>query len=386
MADYLGSKPDYVKYAVWQEEKVGQNRYLQFMVSTRYSIRKTTLLNKFPARCSVEWAYRPCSAVEYCKKESSRVEGGLSGEWGIEPYDPTMARKGKHHMHDAPKSRASEKIAAANMLVNGASYQEIRNAYPDTCISYWHQIKADAKRIKLEWRRKRKLKETKGVVLRPWQQVLNHILSEESDSRHIWVVYDPTGNTGKSWFAGYYKDTNINKSVHILENSKKENLKYVLNEIDNPDIIFMDLVRTDTKCVAMGVLESIKDTHFASGKYESQVVEWDHPPHLVIFTNNILNWADMSIDRWRIMVLTDPNHCLVMPPFSPGDEIKMEALKDDTFKKRVWTSFPPRDKYGGQYPMLQHKDPCESESEDAEVEREVEIPTKKTFEFSFTGF
>lgn len=135
------------------------------------------------------------------------------------------------------------------------------------------------------------------TTLRPWQQTLLEMLQKEPDDRTIICVVDPDGGTGKSAFAKYL--ARHHNSFTLFPGSINNVLFTVSENLGRP-IYVMNV----TKCLPhdfkqedlLHILELIKDGDFLSGKYTSKVCRMNHP-HVVLFTNSIMNPAKLSKDR-----------------------------------------------------------------------------------------
>lgn len=139
------------------------------------------------------------------------------------------------------------------------------------------------------------------INLRPWQQSIIDIIKEKPNDRTINVIYDPEGNNGKTFLCKYL----VNKYKAIFVNGKMNDIFFAVSEQCSksrpPKIIIWNITRTyDTESINYGAIESIKDGIFFSGKFKSGMVNMDSP-HVLIFTNNHLNYAALTNDRWNVL-------------------------------------------------------------------------------------
>lgn len=143
--------------------------------------------------------------------------------------------------------------------------------------------------------------------LRPWQEQLEQMLLEDPDDRSIKVIYNPEGGAGKTQFCkrhmflygslcatgGAYGDIAY-VFAKAQENGKDLNDKFTF---------FMNLPREmNMSHVSYRALEGIKDGLLLSPKYESTCLLFNSP-HVVMFTNHLPVFGNMSADRWQIYIV-----------------------------------------------------------------------------------
>lgn len=136
---------------------------------------------------------------------------------------------------------------------------------------------------------------------RPWQQQLIDLCKTEADSRTINWVYDPIGNSGKSYLCTYlnliyncvYCD---GKKDNVLNQTR---IKAIEEDLDIK-IILMDIPRHCQEYVNYGLLEQLKNGHIYSGKYEGGEVYLDNV-HVIVFSNQLPDLSKFSEDRWNVI-------------------------------------------------------------------------------------
>lgn len=137
-----------------------------------------------------------------------------------------------------------------------------------------------------------------GVQLRDHQRRLEERLEDEADDRKIIFVCDPVGNTGKSFFAKYlmqkYPD-----SVQRLSIGKRDDLCYAIDE--HKSIFLFDIPRSQSEYLQYSVLESLKDGHVFSTKYQSRSKVFNHKVHVVVFMNEQPDRNKLSADRYEVI-------------------------------------------------------------------------------------
>lgn len=142
-------------------------------------------------------------------------------------------------------------------------------------------------------------------TLRPWQQRLWDLIKERpdpKDTRTIHWWWEPSGNTGKSAFAKWLCKVHgallvSGKGTDVLHGVAK----HIENDGEPPEIVVWDIPRcTEVQYLSYSSVESLKNGHFFSGKYESASVLMN-PPHVVVFSNEGPDVSKMSHDRWKIV-------------------------------------------------------------------------------------
>lgn len=134
--------------------------------------------------------------------------------------------------------------------------------------------------------------------LRDWQQKLLTKLKEEPDDRTILWYSDPKGCSGKTSMAKYLA---VHHNATVLNNAKTADLAYAINS--QPNIIIINITRSNEQHTNYGAIESIKDGLIFSSKYESHTKLFNSP-HVVIFANFEPNYNALTIDRWEIIHLS----------------------------------------------------------------------------------
>jgi len=143
----------------------------------------------------------------------------------------------------------------------------------------------------------------RGIVLRPWQQM---ILSENDhfEPRKINWVFDPQGNRGKSTIASYMAlhygaiDMPPVNDAMLLTQTLCDILVSTKNR--HPGTIFIDLPRCASKDRLYGLLtaiEQIKKGHVEDLRYNYKHW-WFDSPQIWVFSNTDIPASDLSVDRW----------------------------------------------------------------------------------------
>jgi hypothetical protein len=105
-------------------------------------------------------------------------------------------------------------------------------------------------------------------MLRSWQEHLNQILINEPNKRKIIFVVDPKGNSGKTWFAQHYCHLHPLNS-QLLKSGKYPDMAYAFEQQNRH--LFTNCSKSHSEFLSYDFLESVKDKHIWSTKYESMV-------------------------------------------------------------------------------------------------------------------
>ena len=149
--------------------------------------------------------------------------------------------------------------------------------------------------------------------MKPWQAEITQRVTSKASYRDILWVWEPKGNTGKTYLAKYLH------YFHgaIVTGGKNSDMKHAVvrwNEIAGyyPVIMLIDVPRsTKFRKTSYEAVEQMKNALFFSGKYESTMVASAYPPHIVIFSNEKPRTECMSEDRWIVKSIDPQTHTLV---------------------------------------------------------------------------
>lgn len=142
--------------------------------------------------------------------------------------------------------------------------------------------------------------------LRPWQQEVVDMIKQEADDRSIHWYWEANGNVGKSALVKYLV-------VHhgaIMGAGKAADMKYAIVKYHErhgvyPEIIILDIPRSNLNYVSYTGIEEIKNGCFSSSKYESDTVVMNCP-HVLCFANEGPRLDSMSVDRWNVHHIAVP--------------------------------------------------------------------------------
>lgn len=143
------------------------------------------------------------------------------------------------------------------------------------------------------------------VVWKEWQKELKEKLLEEPDRRTIHWYWSREGGVGKTALAIHL----IMKLGAIMVGGRAGDMKCALAGIEKsgnplPEIIILNVARSQGSVISYKGLEEIKDGAFFSSKYESKMMLMA-PPHILVFANEEPDMETMSSDRWHIVNVDD---------------------------------------------------------------------------------
>lgn len=134
-----------------------------------------------------------------------------------------------------------------------------------------------------------------------WQEKVINIIKEKPDERSIHWFYEDKGCSGKTTLQ---KHIFCNFKGVIVLSGKANDMKngiveYVKKNGEVPDIILINIPRTNLEYLSYTGLEEVKDMFFYSGKYEGAMV-CGPCPHVICFANQGPDVHKCSADRWKI--------------------------------------------------------------------------------------
>ena len=149
-------------------------------------------------------------------------------------------------------------------------------------------------------------KKAETTKWRQWQMwFIDKATNQHINSREVMVVYDPNGNTGKSYLRKMFGILHPNQTCK-LQNGHSQNMFHSAGKINDLRYVLMDLSRSDSGYVNYGAVEQIKNGDFDTCKYNNINVCFE-PPFFAIFTNFKLDWYSLSLDRWSLLYINKDN-------------------------------------------------------------------------------
>lgn len=174
-------------------------------------------------------------------------------------------------------------------------------------IKVFAYVMKEETRVDGPWRNDEYIRIPKDVKLvlelRPWQASLLTLI-QEYQQRKVYVVYDPTGNSGKSTFARWCACYNHARRIPFA-NDYKDLLRMVMDMPVAKAYIF-DMPRAINKeklYQFYAAVEEIKSGYAFDDRYHFKERYFD-PPNVVIFTNSLPEQSLLSRDRWTVFTIT----------------------------------------------------------------------------------
>lgn len=150
------------------------------------------------------------------------------------------------------------------------------------------------------------LQEYAEIKWRPWQEMVIDIVEGETSPRSVHWFWEETGNVGKSFLTKYL----YLKYGAIIGTGKKADIFNQIatwmaekhNKNKSPELILLDIPRTNIKFICFDAIEQIKNGFFHSGKYEGKNCVYKYPK-IIIFANSKPDTSKMSKDRWEVFYI-----------------------------------------------------------------------------------
>jgi hypothetical protein len=222
-----------------------------------------------------------------------------------EYISPTQAMKSKALQRE--ENRRTERQEAFNEIVEICSQaSSVEEAYITVCDNYFEYKKEFDDAWRYAQARKeadvmRQIRErAMAVEWRPWQYALEHYLLNNIDDRRVDCVLDPTGGTGKSFFIQQYIGRHPNTAVEIMQGKSENMMAQIANANFAVKVAFLDLTRFQQENANLTVVETLKNAVVHNHKYKVFTKHYLHAPHVVVMTNQELEWRHMTLDRWHI--------------------------------------------------------------------------------------
>ena len=150
------------------------------------------------------------------------------------------------------------------------------------------------------------LKILKDNQMKPWQREILKIIETEADDRTIHWYWSSSGGLGKTTFCKYL--TAKHDALPLC--GKGDNVRhgvagYLESKGYTPKLVVFPIPRSyNASYISYTALENVKDMYFYSGKYEGCVIN-GNCPHMFVFANEPPDETGLSVDRWRIVEITE---------------------------------------------------------------------------------
>lgn len=284
---FLDSEPEFdeenVRYIIFQREKSPTTDKLHWQGYVEFFKPQTlkrcqAILNIGNSHCEKRKGTRE-EAKQYCMKKESQIS--TYKEFGSWQAGGQGARNDLH--------------ALVNKIEAGVSDYELIKTEPEIVNKYMKFIK-HTRHIIEEHKSQEYMKNTfSNITLNKMQnEVVEHI-NNQNDRQITWV-YDPKGNTGKTYLS---KHLIAKQSAIRFTNGRTQDIAYAYK--NNPIVVF-DFARSCEERINYQIIEDLKNGMIFSSKYESQCKIFK-PPKIVIMANFEPKYSALSEDRWDIIKL-----------------------------------------------------------------------------------
>lgn len=149
----------------------------------------------------------------------------------------------------------------------------------------------------------RQVRVIEPAALGEWALEVVRLAEAEPDDRTIHWRWEPVGGIGKTQLCKYLV---INHDAIILGGKAADIRNGILDFYNRkkhtPELIVINLARTQEEYVSYEGLENIKDMLFYSGKYEGGMI-CGPCPTLIVFANFKPDETKLSSDRWDVIEL-----------------------------------------------------------------------------------
>lgn len=170
-----------------------------------------------------------------------------------------------------------------------------------------------------------------GTGLNIWQckvlDILNNIIDNKI-MRKVISIIGPKGGEGKSDFIRYLTD---HQQCNMFMNGKNGDLAMIYDP--KAKCYAFEITRSNQDTLNYSIIEQIANGIVYSPKYEVQMkcADYDKPNPVLIFSNWVLDFEQLSADRWIVVVLNGTNDEPTIYKDMKSDELML--LKEDL----MWT-------------------------------------------------
>lgn len=262
--------PEYVRYAVYQKEKVTTEHYQGY---AEFSDKKSLAALKkwLPTAHFEPRRGTRDQAREYCMKVESRIEG----PWEYGTFKTNQGERSDIH-------------EVKELIMGGATKRAVYEDYPLIAAKYPRYVEQLLNYVEQD-----KVVLVSTIQPRAWQAELLALLDGAPDQRQVLWYYDRVGGRGKTHLAKYLVD---NRGAFYSRGGKAVDIAYAYKY---ESIVIFDYTRDHQDFVNYSMLEMFKDGMVTSSKYES-VLKRCNCPHVIVFSNFEPDRTKMSEDRWKV--------------------------------------------------------------------------------------
>ena len=281
------SWPDYVAYGVYQLER-GENGTLHFQGYAELSrpVKLTVLKKWLPTAHFEKRMGTDVQARDYCMK---RDDTYVDGPWEHGSFVPAANTQGQR-----------TDLQALVAAVDGGSTR--RDIYREHCgVAARHPRFVETL---LQFRQTDLAPKLPDFVPKyGWQSGVIDMLVEPAHARQICWIFDPFGDSGKTYLARYLRQE---RNAFYCNGGKSVDICFAY---DCEPIVIFDYVRDAEGYVNYAVIEQLKNGILTSSKYESRTKIFA-TPHVLVFANFAPDQSKFSRDRLSIIELNSV-HCIV---------------------------------------------------------------------------
>lgn len=269
-----------IKYLVYQEEICPKTKrhHIQGYIELTKKVRASAIKKIFSdSAMHVETRKGTREqAINYCKKEESRVPGTSFHEYG----DPTITqgtRTDLRRLYDQLKDRGS--------------LADILDDNPEAFIKYSRGIQYAKQILDEKYQKEQIQEEFKNFIPNEFQKEILHRLENQNNRRILWVC-DEKGGKGKTYLSRFL----VSSGAFRCSGGKNNDIAYAYK---GEHTFIMDLSRSMEEHTNYDIIEQIKNGMIFSGKYESRNKIFK-VPKVLILANFMPDLSKLSEDRWDI--------------------------------------------------------------------------------------
>ena len=206
---------------------------------------------------------------DYARKEATAWD---HGEWAA----PGYAARGAGRARDGEKPIDTMYSRLADMVEQGWTWNKIQHDFVKTNAKVFAN---NCKQLLAAYTALRAVPKEQLVVLKPWQKHVVDGLAATPDGRTVTWIYDPVGNTGKSFLCNYL----VTNMGAVMLDGRIQDMAYAYQ---GQPIVCMDIARAQAQNMDHLHIfaEKVASGSVFSSKYES-VNKVFTPPHVLIFAN-----------------------------------------------------------------------------------------------------
>lgn len=225
---------------------------------------------------------------------------------------------GRLHFQGRISFKKAKRKSEILKLVNDTKFKHIHlSAEHDEARSSFYCLKKDNTYVDGPWSNEntplyipRQVREIEN--LHPWQEKIIE-LAKVWDTRSIHIIYDTSGNIGKSTLCTYMGVHRLAKLLPFC-NDYKDILRMTF-DVGNYSAYLIDMPRAINKerlFQFFAAIETIKSGYCYDDRYKFQDRYFDCP-QIFVFTNVMPDFEMLSLDRWCVWTIED----LKLVPYEP---------------------------------------------------------------------